>query len=83
MELVVVNSNEENNAEPRLYIRGVEDSDGDFLVEVSDTADFENREKLVYFNVRDGKLALNLYVNIRTSFKNMINVTEDGEIVAD
>jgi hypothetical protein len=52
----LVTVEQQTPSESTLYIRGIQDEDGDFKVEVSKNSDFNEALGLVWFSVDSGKL---------------------------
>lgn len=81
MKLIIVGA-EEAVEKDTLYIRSREDEDGDFLVEVSKTSNFEQPRKLAFFSSSDGKLRLSTFSGLG-GFEAFIHTDEHGQIEID
>ena len=70
----------EKKAKDTLYIRGIEDEDGEFAVEVSQSSNFADPVGVVWFSVDGGKLNLRRFTSGLEGLGDVID-TDDGGIL--
>ena len=64
-----------------LYIRGIRDVDGDFVVQVSRGSDFTDPMDIAYFSVNNQLRKLRVYMYSRLEdFEDFLDITDKGEL---
>lgn len=84
MNLVIVGSKKQNS-EDTLFIRGTEDRDGDFNIEVSLDSEFSDPVGLGFFTASSGKLRFTAYADFvdTEDYEDLVDFDEEGQIIVD